>query len=586
VTGTGPAGAPTTLRRRAARLGLLTLLFALLSGGLLVGAVLVLVGSRAGADWAAKLPLGLGDTLPGGRVVLASALGLTGLFLGVAAFDTSAAMRVLSRTRRQPRTPLRGPARGVRRLLLGPGVEYLELDNLPDWPATALPPAEEVAAVGRVRVTVLVPAHNEEAVLTFTLESLAAQTRPPDRIVVVADNCTDGTVAIARAHGIEVHETVDNNDKKAGALNQVLDRLLPDAAADEVVLVMDADSTIAPDYLAVALGLLEDDPELMAVSGLFYGEPGGGWIGQFQRNEYSRYQRVVSRRPERVFVLTGTASVIRSYALRAVAAARGPLIPGPAGRVYDTLALTEDNELTLALKTLGAKMYAPPQCVVTTEVMTTWRDLWRQRLRWHRGALENIAVYGLTRATALYWRQQAGLAYGVLAFLSYLLLLFITVLSAESVRWSTFWIGVGLVFVAERLVTVWAAGWRARALAAPIAPELGYALYLQACFLASIVQIGTGKKADWNYVPRPAVQGLVASASLALHEPAVAPYGIVFSESVLQTSWYVALATWVAFNTLVYVGLSLVTLAPPWPRAETTAARRAIKRVVTGVQQD
>ena len=96
-----------------------------------------------------------------------------------------------------------------------------------------------------------------------------------------------------------------------------------------------------------------------------------------------------------------------------MAAARGPLIPGPPGTVYDTLALTEDNELTLALKTLGAKMYAPPQCVVTTEVMTGWRDLWRQRLRWHRGALENIAVYGITRSTALYWRQQAGLAYGV-----------------------------------------------------------------------------------------------------------------------------------------------------------------------------
>jgi cellulose synthase/poly-beta-1,6-N-acetylglucosamine synthase-like glycosyltransferase len=321
----------------------------------------------------------------------------------------------------------------------------------------------------------------------------------------------------------------------------------------------------------------------MAVSGLFYGEDEGGWIGQFQRNEYSRYQRVVSRRPERVFVLTGTASVIRSYALRAVAAARGPLIPGPPGEVYDTLAMTEDNELTLALKTLGAKMYAPPQCVVTTEVMTSWRDLWRQRLRWHRGAIENIAVYGLTRATALYWRQQAGLAYGVLAFLSYLLLVLITMLSAERLLWSTFWILIGLVFLAERLVTVWAAGWRARALAAPIVLELGYALFLQFCFLASIAQIGSGKKADWNYVPRPAVQGAVASAALALQQPSVVPFGIVFPESVLHASWYVTLATWVAFNTLVYVGLSLVTLAPPLPRRETRAARRAIRRVVDGL---
>jgi cellulose synthase/poly-beta-1,6-N-acetylglucosamine synthase-like glycosyltransferase len=216
----------------------------------------------------------------------------------------------------------------TRQLLLGPGVQYLDLDHLPDWPATALPAREDAAAVKRVRVTVLVPAHDEEAVLGLTLESLAAQSRPPDRVLVVADNCTDRTVEVAHAHGIEVQETVDNTEKKAGALNQALARLLPDASPADVVLVMDADSTIATDYLAVALGLLEEDPDLMAVSGLFYGEAGGGLIGQFQRNEYSRYQRVVSRRPERVFVLTGTASVIRAYALRAVAAARGPLIPG------------------------------------------------------------------------------------------------------------------------------------------------------------------------------------------------------------------------------------------------------------------
>ena len=61
---------------------------------------------------------------------------------------------------------------------------------------------------------------------------------------------------------------------------------------------------------------------------------------------------------------------------------------------------------------------------------------------------------------------------------------------------------LGVVFVVERLVTVWAAGWRARALAAPIFLELGYALFLQACFVASMAQIFTRRQADWNYVPR------------------------------------------------------------------------------------
>ena len=54
---------------------------------------------------------------------------------------------------------------------------------------------------------------------------------------------------------------------------------------------------------------LEDDPDLIAVGGVFYGENGCGLVGQLQRNEYTRYQRDISRRQGRVFVLTGTASL-------------------------------------------------------------------------------------------------------------------------------------------------------------------------------------------------------------------------------------------------------------------------------------
>ena len=166
--------------------------------------------------------------------------------------------------------------------------------------------------------------------------------------------------------------------------------------------------------------------------------------------------------------------MIRAHALSAVAQARGPLLPGPPGRVYDTLALTEDNELTLALKTLGARMTSPPECRVTTEVMTSWRDLWRQRLRWHRGALENIGAYGVTRATAMYWGQQLGLGYGVVALQSYLLLMTISLLAADSIRWSPFWLAHRDDLPRGAPGHGWRAGWRGRALAAPILPELAY----------------------------------------------------------------------------------------------------------------
>ncbi|HEY7251049.1 MAG TPA: glycosyltransferase family 2 protein, partial [Methylomirabilota bacterium] len=291
----------------------------------------------------------------------------------------------------------------------------------------------------------------------------------------------------------------------AGALNQAFAELFREIEARDVVMVMDADSSITPEFLQTAMGRLEADPALIAVGGVFYGEPGSGLVGQLQRNEYARYQRVIARRKGRVFVLTGTASLFRTYALKAVADSRGELLPGDPGLVYDTLALTEDNEMTLSLKTLGAKMVSPMQCRVVTEVMPDWHAFSRQRLRWERGALENIGAYGLTRATFRYWMQQIGIGYGTIALNSYFLLVLITLLAADGLRFAWFWVGLGSVFIVERVVTVWSAGWRARLLALPLVIELAYDFVQQMIYVKSLIDIASGRKAGWNYVPREVV---------------------------------------------------------------------------------
>ena len=39
-------------------------------------------------------------------------------------------------------------------------------------------------------------------------------------------------------------------------------------------------------------------------------------------------------------------------------------------------------------------------------MIETWRELYRQRLRWKRGALEKLSDYPLTRVTARYWGRR------------------------------------------------------------------------------------------------------------------------------------------------------------------------------------
>jgi cellulose synthase/poly-beta-1,6-N-acetylglucosamine synthase-like glycosyltransferase len=352
---------------------------------------------------------------------------------------------------------------------------------------------------GPVTLTLLIPAHNEAARLGATLASLDAQTRRPDRVIVVADNCTDGTEEIARAAGVEVRVTVGNQFKKAGALNQALRELLPDAGHNDIVMVMDADTVLSERFLEVADRRFTQDRALMALGGIFAGEPGHGLLGVFQRNEYVRYSRTIARRRGLVDVLTGTSTLFRPLALNTVAQSRGHALPGRPGDVYDTSALTEDNELTIALKTLGGLMVSPSDCTVVTELMPNVTELWRQRLRWQRGAVENIGAYGLNKATFRYWAQQLAIGYGTVALLSYLTCMAILIGATDAWVWFPFWLGIGSVFALERVVTAWAAGRTGRLVALALIPELLYDLFLDAIYVYGLIQITLARRAQWGH---------------------------------------------------------------------------------------
>ena len=353
---------------------------------------------------------------------------------------------------------------------------------------------------GPVTVTVLIPAHNEAASIGATLDSLSAQEPAPNRIIVVADNCTDATTSIARAHGAEVLVTVGNNHKKAGALNQALRGLIDGMGDNDVVMCMDADTVLDDGFLTAGIQRFASDRALMAIGGLFYGESGHGLLGQLQQNEYVRYSREIRRRRGRVFVLTGTASMFRARALRTVAENRGGLLPGVHGHVYDTAALTEDNELTLAIKSLAGLMASPNGCRVVTELMPTWRNLWIQRLRWQRGALENLGAYGPAPTMLRYWAQQLGIGYSVIALSSFWVLIFVTVFATDQWVWFPFWIGVGGLFVLDRVISVWSGGWKARLLAALLVPELLYDVYLDVVYVKGIFDITFARNAEWGHV--------------------------------------------------------------------------------------
>lgn len=101
---------------------------------------------------------------------------------------------------------------------------------------------------GNARVAVLMPAHNEEAVLGETLGVLLGGAASAFRTVVVADNCTDDTAAIARMWTHDVVERTNPTLRGKGyALQAGLDHLRLDPP--DVVIVLDADCRVSGDQV-------------------------------------------------------------------------------------------------------------------------------------------------------------------------------------------------------------------------------------------------------------------------------------------------------------------------------------------------
>lgn len=351
------------------------------------------------------------------------------------------------------------------------------------------------------RTVVLIPAHNEAGSIVAAVRSVQGQTSPPTDIVVVADNCTDATAELAAGLGAEVFRTRGNRHKKAGALNQALSLWLSILDNRDRVMVMDADSHLDPYFLETAHRWL-DKGGYGGIGGTFRGRPAGRprFVETLQCNEYARYARDVRRKRGEVLVLTGTATVFPVAALRDVVRARRlGWLPNADGQahVYDTEVLTEDNELTFALRHLGWKVRSPDGCTLTTEVMPTWKDLYRQRLRWKRGAMENLMQYGFTRFTAKHWGYQFVGLLGLAVVLLYL----------GSIGWSLavdhrlsvhpVWIAVTGVFAVERCVTLRSRGWRQMLLGALVFVEFGYDLFLQATHLKALADTARRASRVW-----------------------------------------------------------------------------------------
>ena len=332
------------------------------------------------------------------------------------------------------------------------------------------------------QIVLLIPAHDEEVGIEATMQSVEAQTVQPDRRIVVSDNSTDRTVEIARSRpGWEVWETVGNRGKKGGALNQAWGVLEPSLRDCDYLLTMDADTILDPAFVDCALAKYQQGRgrglQLGGVCANFSGLPLDTALGVLQMMEYARAAKITRSRRGVAPVLAGAATMFSIGALRSVYRSRGHL--------YEPV-LTEDYELSLALRVNGYMTLAPRACEARTDLMPTVHMLWAQRLRWYRGAFEALRTYGFRRGV----RSDIGwLSFSLWAAASrwlFLLTLFYLVLTLGHISFSP-WLLLLFAFASIiRVVQVKELGWQYMLIAGLMVEELYYAFFLEAVLWRSV----------------------------------------------------------------------------------------------------
>ncbi|HEY1531256.1 MAG TPA: glycosyltransferase family 2 protein [Galbitalea sp.] len=240
-------------------------------------------------------------------------------------------------------------------------------------------------------VAIIIAAHNEELVIEKTLDS-AMSLLPPGQVYVASDGSSDRTAELANRRGANVLE-LNPNRGKAGAIVAAIDQFDLVERYD-VVMLLDADTVLAPDYLDTGLPLF-DDPDVVAVAGrassILDPAPAsrmGRILVTYRQRVYVAVQYLLkygqaSRRINVVSIVPGFASMYRTRVVKSID------IDAPGLSI-------EDYNMTFEIhvKSLGRIAFNPRAAVAHTQDPDTLRDYSKQVRRWSLGFWQTLLRHG------------------------------------------------------------------------------------------------------------------------------------------------------------------------------------------------
>jgi cellulose synthase/poly-beta-1,6-N-acetylglucosamine synthase-like glycosyltransferase len=244
---------------------------------------------------------------------------------------------------------------------------------------TGLPTSQRIAA--------LIPAFNEEPVLEGTIAALLMSGLSREDIYVADDRSTDRTVDIARRMGVHVY-TGPSNVGKARAQVAALHHFgLYDQYA--WIVFLDGDTKVDVDFMREMRAAMFQRPDASLFIGQVRSAQNHHVFSALRSMEYAVGHDLIKQGQSNcgvILVSPGCASMYRTSLLRHLH--------------IDHSTLAEDMDLTVQAHRRGEPMVYVPSALVDTQDPGSFKDYYKQILRWNRGFWQVVKKHGFFSLTS------------------------------------------------------------------------------------------------------------------------------------------------------------------------------------------
>ena len=232
-------------------------------------------------------------------------------------------------------------------------------------------------------VSVMIPAHNEEKVITGTVNNILSLDYPNFEVIVIDDRSEDNTAEVIKQLEAE-HENVkaivrDKNafPGKSAVLNEALE-----FAKGEAILVFDADATVEPDFLKIMIPALEPQDVGAVQARKIIRNKDYNILTKCQNNEYTldTHFQVGRDAVKGAVELRGNGELIKRTALEDIGG-------------WNNYTITDDLDMSTRLHLKGWDVRFCADAKVYEEGVIYLFPLYRQRRRWVEGSIRRYLEF-------------------------------------------------------------------------------------------------------------------------------------------------------------------------------------------------